>query len=410
MKSGRKRKLEAQFSGGIVALSFTQCGRYLAVAGSGSREVLLFDVQAGAEATPLVAVAVSGEPKSFVVRSVTSDLGDRIEVLCVFEDVDACFIRYLVQGGSEVIKTSVCNIITGSITMAGRFGNSTGGRLHNEVTLATGQKSSPTFSSIEIMGDDGIFKDSVSVVPRTVSGKSADGKEKNAEDSRAVSAPVILGPHDTISKKRPLLAEEVEENGKHARMDVVAEELTMEQRLEILSNSLADVEKISQPAHTSSSALALDEQGPSANSLVVIVEQALQSGDDALLEQGLACSDVNIIDGTAQRLAPGRVVQLLRKLVAKFEKRPSRGLLLTRWLAALLKFHTSFLISVPDLSSQLAGLSQMLEHRLSSYSKLAALGGRLDLLMSQITTLAEADNGTIMAKKSASTPRQVYKE
>ena len=410
MKSGRKRKLEAQFSGGIVALSFTQCGRYLAVAGSGSREVLLFDVQAGAEATPLVAVAVSGEPKSFVVRSVTSDSGDRIEVLCVFEDVDACFIRYSVQGGSEVIKTSVCKIVTGSVTMAGRFGNSTGGKLNNEVTLATGQKSSPAFSSIEIMGDDEILKESVSIISRSAGVKSADAKEKTAEDARTVSAPVILGPHDTISKKRPLLSEDVEANGKHAKTDVVAEELTMEQRLEILSNSVADVEKISQPAQTSSSAQALEDQGPSANSLVVIVEQALQSGDDALLEQGLACSDVNIINGTAKRLAPGRVVQLLRKLVAKFEKRPSRGLLLTRWLAALLKFHTSFLISVPDLSSQLAGLSQMLEHRLSSYSKLAALGGRLDLLMSQITTLAEADNGTVMAKRSASTPRQVYKE
>ena len=86
------------------------------------------------------------------------------------------------------------------------------------------------------------------------------------------------------------------------------------------------------------------------------------------------------------------MVQLLRKLVAKFEKRPSRGLLLTRWLAAVLRFHTSFLISVPDLSSQLAGLSQMLEQRLASYTRLAALGGRLDLLLSQMHEVVDDDH------------------
>jgi len=74
----------------------------------------------------------------------------------------------------------------------------------------------------------------------------------------------------------------------------------------------------------------------------------------------------------------------LRKLVAKFEKRPSRGILLTKWLSNILRYHTSFLVSIPDLSSQLAGLSQMLEQRLSSYSRLTSLNGRLELLMSQL--------------------------
>jgi U3 small nucleolar RNA-associated protein 5 len=111
------------------------------------------------------------------------------------------------------------------------------------------------------------------------------------------------------------------------------------------------------------------------------------------------------------------VVQLLRKLVAKFEKRPSRGLLLTRWLAAVLRFHTAFLISVPDLSAQLAGLSQMLEQRLASYSRLAALGGRLDLLMSQMTADADEHGGDEGqgrrgrgAQEQAFVPRQTYRD
>lgn len=418
MKSGRKRKLEAQFSGGIVAMSFTQCGRYLAVAGSGSREVLLFDIQAGAEATPLVAVAVLGEPKSLLVRSVASDKGDRIEVLCVFEDADACFIRYVIQGENEAIRTTTCKITTGSNIMAGRFGNSTGAKIQTDITLALGQKSSPTFSSVTVADAEGNLSENVEVHVKSTSSSSAEvisSAESLALDGtkRGVLAPVVLGPHESGPKKRPLLSEDLESNKKRQKkfgMDDL-DELTLEQRLEALSNSLVEVEKMTDVPVRVSSTPAVGEEGPSSNSLVVIIEQALQSGDDALLEQSLACDDVSIIEATSKRLPPGRVVQLLRKLVAKFEKRPSRGLLLTRWLAAVLRFHTSFLISVPDLSAQLAGLSQMLEQRLSSYTKLAALGGRLDLLMSQITTITEANgNGKRTANQEASIPRQVYRE
>jgi Dip2/Utp12 Family len=418
VKSGRKRKLEAQFSGGIVAMSFTQCGRYLAVAGSGSREVLLFDIQAGAEATPLVAVAVLGEPKSLLVRSVASEKGDRIEVLCVFEDADACFIRYAIQGASETIRTTTCNITTGSNIMAGRFGNSTGAKIQTEITLALGQKSSPSFSSVTIADAEGNLSENVEVHVKSASSSSSEvisSAESLALEGakRSVLAPVVLGPHESGPKKRPQLSDDLDSSKKRQKkfgLDDL-DELTLEQRLDSLSNSLVEVEKMTDVPVAVSSAQAAGEDGPSSNSLVVIIEQALQSGDDALLEQSLACDDVSIIEATSKRLPPGRVVQLLRKLVAKFEKRPSRGLLLTRWLAAVLRFHTSFLISVPDLSAQLAGLSQMLEQRLSSYTKLAALGGRLDLLMSQITTITEANgNGKRTANQEASIPRQVYRE
>ncbi len=120
--------------------------------------------------------------------------------------------------------------------------------------------------------------------------------------------------------------------------------------------------------------------------------QALQTGDDALLEQCFGCEDADVVDETSRRLPTGRIVLLLRRLVSKFEKRPSRGLLLTRWLAAILRHHTAYLVSVPDLTTQLAGLSQMLEQRLSSYARLASLGGRLDLLLSRVSTTGHHKN------------------
>jgi U3 small nucleolar RNA-associated protein 5 len=183
--------------------------------------------------------------------------------------------------------------------------------------------------------------------------------------------------------------------------------MTMEQRLESLSAELAEIEKSSAADPNAIASAAVLGETPTASSLVTLMDQALQSGDDALLEQCLGCEDATVVDGTARRLPPARVVQLLKKLMAKFEKRPSRGVLLTRWLVAVLRSHTAFLMGIPDLSSQLAGLSQMLENRLATYAKLAALGGRLDLLMSQVSSRAGGDSVQEEAKKE---PRKVYRE
>jgi hypothetical protein len=429
VESGRKRKLEAQFSGGIVALSFTQCGRYLAVAGSGSREVLLFDVQAGAKAEPLVAIAVLGEPKSFSVRSVSVGDEETIEIICIFEDQDVSFIRYTIGEADQEGITSICNISTTSDVMAACFG-APGGKekgavtLENGITLAVGSKTSPSFINVTVEDVDRNLLDSVVAGGKAKSSSAELTEDKEISNLERLAGPVILGPHESVGVKRPLIASAEGEDGvisavekkKKAKKGEESEELTLEQRLESLSASLIEVEKGS---HLDVVPKNEGEEGPSSNSLVVLIDQALQSGDDALLEQSLACEDASIVDATARRLAPGRIVQLLRKLVAKFEKRPSRGLLLTRWLASVMRFHTSFLISVPDLSSQLSGLSQMLEQRLSSYTKLAALGGRLDLLMSQITNHSAPENGNEISngnhkksenEKSSATPRRVYKE
>lgn len=66
---------------------------------------------------------------------------------------------------------------------------------------------------------------------------------------------------------------------------------------------------------------------------------------------------------------------------------------------------------------QLAGLSQMLEQRLITYSKLSSLAGRLDLLMSQVNyrsnsvgNAADALGGAASKGMQAIVPMQVYQE
>ena len=186
-------------------------------------------------------------------------------------------------------------------------------------------------------------------------------------------------------------------------------ELTIEQRLDMLSAVSTDLErrnnitqqKQQKHIHTSSSTTTTSTKGqtgtsilPQSNSLVVLLEQALQSRDDTLLEQCLEYQDIHVIENTCLHLPTVRVLPLLIRLTGKLEKRPSRGNLLTIWLNNLLKVHASYLVSFPGIHKQLASLSQMLEQRVSTYNKLSSLSGRLDLIMYQTTTTSSSSSTT----------------
>lgn len=200
------------------------------------------------------------------------------------------------------------------------------------------------------------------------------------------------------SKKSKGKKVESQESGELALVeDENIAEMTLGQKLELLSKKMNEEEQIHEKDIQQVEAHIMRRM-PTADSLVTLLEQALQSNDSALLEQCLLCTNLDIIDVTTQRLPTHRVLALLKTLVSKFEKRPSRGVLVTHWLSYILKHHLSFLITVPDLSRQLAGLSQLLEQRLSSYSRLAALSGRLDLLITEVSS-QKSSNGVIDAAK-----------
>jgi hypothetical protein len=367
---------------------------------------------------------VLGEPKTLAVRSVVSGDGEKIEILCVFEDADGCFIRYSIDETDESVRTNVCKITMYDV-MASCFGTPGGGKSKNEITLSHGSKTAPTFTTLIIEDTDGNLLENVLI--ESLRPSSSDLSEILSHIAQSSSAPILLGPHETGGMKRPLVSDEEDslQTNKHAKLNGNSPALTLEQRLEFLSASLFELEAGSKVSTTSSSkkvkgvkeGKALVANDGSLHSMVVLIDQALQSGNDALLEQVLASDDASIVNATARRLTPSSIVKLLRKLVAKFEKRPSRGLLLTRWLSAVMRSHTSFLIGVPDLSYQLEGLSQMLEQRLSTYARLAALGGRLDLLMAQIASqpaISQVSNGHSLDQtkngKIGAIPSQTYRE
>ena len=388
--SERKKKLDCSFSGGVSSFSFSSCGCYLIASSSrGSRELLLFDIQADAELTPISVIPVIGLPMFIDIKSNTES--ELLEVLVLFEDKGGSIYQIhsnyvsLNESNKYLIKR-VINITSHEEILSGYIGELNKSRedspVNSGVVLATGKASQPIFKHYSIFDSDGNSLETIDILRQKDSKESNDNSNS---DSKSLKAPDVIGPYDMGGIKRPLKSDgddntDQQEQNKRSRNDLsdsTIDEMTLEQRLESLSSSLMDLENLPpvnpNPFHTATS-----------DSLVVLIEQALQSNDDSLLEQCISCGDIDIIDATTNRLPTNRIVTFLRKLVAKFEKRPSRGILVTRWLSSILRHHTSFLITVRDLSFQLAGLSQMLEQRLSSYSKLSSLAGRLDLLLSQV--------------------------
>lgn len=441
--SGRKRKLNSPLPGGASAVKFTSCGRFLVAAAARSREVLLFDIRADVGIDgPALVMPVKGEPMSLDVRNYNdSAYGNALEILCVFRDDGAEVLRWSTnykENASESVNSviSQTSVTSNGPILSGYFGK-IGDRLGNGVVFATGSFSNPSFEHVHLCDGDGNPMTEVSLnKPFTKANAQTmitnDG-QVITKTSDASFAPEVLGPHEMGGQKRPILSDtnSVSDSKKSRKnspdgnslgnivVSTDTKELSLQQRLEALSSDMVNLENYGetgfQRSHDLPNGTAVAV--PTSDSLVILVEQALQSGDDALLEQCFACSDSDIVEATARRLPSGRIVQFLRKLVAKFEKRPSRSVLLTQWLSALLRFHTAYLVTLPDLSVQLAGLSQMLERRLDTYAKMSSLAGRLDLLMSQVSygsgvsgNSKGAVSTTLPEQLATIQPAQIYRE
>lgn len=127
-----------------------------------------------------------------------------------------------------------------------------------------------------------------------------------------------------------------------------------------------------------------------ADSLVVLLQQALQTKDHALLNQCLLCTNESVIVTTIARLPTNRVIDLIHVLIAKYEKKPHARVLVTVWMKEVLTFHMSYLITVPEISVALRTMQGFFETRIASYTKIASLAGRLDLIMTQSSAKASS--------------------
>lgn len=120
-----------------------------------------------------------------------------------------------------------------------------------------------------------------------------------------------------------------------------------------------------------------------ADSLAVLLSQALRSSDRALLERCLSVGRERVIVNSVRRLVPMDAALLLKAAVERLQTKPSRGQQLAAWIQAVLLHHTAYLMSAPAAAPLMSSLWQIIEARLSMQRQLLALAGRLELLLAQ---------------------------
>ena len=120
---------------------------------------------------------------------------------------------------------------------------------------------------------------------------------------------------------------------------------------------------------------------PKADSLAVLLTQALMADDRLLVERCLSVGDSNVVENTVARLPPSAVVKLLKAAMGRMRTKPQRGEQLARWMRASLVHHSSYISSSSTAKNAVFELQQAVEQHQALQRPLQSLLGRLDLLL-----------------------------
>ena len=124
-----------------------------------------------------------------------------------------------------------------------------------------------------------------------------------------------------------------------------------------------------------------------ADSMVVLLSQALQSNDKQLLEQCLQVRQEEVISNTIKQLRSDEVGKLVPLLVERINSSSTRAMQVACWIRHTVRHHLTYIISAPAMKKHLSSLYQRLEERQSSYNALLGLNGRLELLTTYIQSM-----------------------
>ena len=130
---------------------------------------------------------------------------------------------------------------------------------------------------------------------------------------------------------------------------------------------------------------------PKADSLAILLSQALENEDNALLERCLSVKSAKTVSKTARQLSPGDATTFVRMLVQKLQASPRRAAELTAWIKAVLVHHAGYFAGTGACRTEFSSLQQIIDARLSTYSSLVSLNGRLDLVLA----CARHDGGVV---------------
>ncbi|XP_050239099.1 uncharacterized protein LOC126688444 [Quercus robur] len=190
----------------------------------------------------------------------------------------------------------------------------------------------------------------------------------------------------TIKKKKKKISGSGESSD-----GVLVNEPTMGEKLATLS-LITDSKQQQEPSLVA--ATQPQPQPPSADSVQVLLRQALRADDRVLLLDCLYNRDEKVIAKSVSLLSPADVLKLLQSLISIIQ---SRGAILAcalPWLKSLLLQHASGIMSQESSLVALNSLYQLIESRVSTFESAIQLSSCLDILYTGVVDDDIEENAT----------------
>lgn len=218
--------------------------------------------------------------------------------------------------------------------------------------------------------------------------------------------------HHTVAPQAEAMEEDEEEEAVEEEAGIPLGErvAALEARAGLAGNAAAGASGAAAADDAEGAGAAAGPSGSNkADSLAVLLTQALRANDRVLLERCLSTSNARVIKNTVARLVPLDAAAFLRAAVERLLSRPARAGQLAPWIKAVLHTHTGYLMSAPGVQAPMAALYQAIDGRVALYSQLLRLQGRLALITAHARTGgADAEGAGIEAGRPA--PEVVFRD
>ena len=177
------------------------------------------------------------------------------------------------------------------------------------------------------------------------------------------------------NKRTASVLDSITDTVKEVNPEYNLDEPTMEQKLESL-NLLNKSEFLEEQ----SASLA----PPSADSVYILLKQALRADDHAELLKCMYNRDEKVIVKSVSLLTPGDALKLLKFFVSSIQSRGAKLVCLLPWLQTLLSRHMSSIVSQESSLLLLNSLYQLIDARTSTFKSALQLSTTLDYRFSEI--------------------------
>ncbi|XP_004235970.1 uncharacterized protein [Solanum lycopersicum] len=255
---------------------------------------------------------------------------------------------------------------------------------HLRALIAYGSVESPEFTSVGISnpGEDIVIA-AGDQTEKAVASVQENGHAKKGGDMEVEGANLIQ--RSKVTNKRPASDLDVTgeatitDNGNGEPIDGVQiddfSEPTMGEKLAMLH-----LEDNSEDKSNKNLEFALQKKPPSADSVHVLLKQALHADDRALLIDCLYRQDEKVIANSVSLLNPSDVLKLLQSLLSIIQSRGAVLACALPWLRSLLLQHASGIMSQESSLLALNSLYQLIDARLSTLHQALQLSSSLELL------------------------------